>query len=269
LNLADIADDTLAYAGLLAEFAAEGDSAIAIGKVCNDLASLYRALGVMAFLLAGETDAFFHGLIQSALTRKYFLDRCLAERNLQDRERRSSLIDPLLDAVAANQLRLARQLVAASPSEWMEGHEYRDDYAYAQFLHRLIDEPHAEKEKTCRTALVDLEEALEGTASTRLDLCRALLDGDQAQFGEAFDRLVQERHRIVTEIADPAHDSIRAQEYTFEANRGVFVEGLAILRLAEERGLTTLSEYPMCPATVRRFDYARFKSIGFPGIELD
>ena len=35
------------------------------------------------------------------------------------------------------------------------------------------------------------------------------------------------------------------------AQRQVFVEGLAILRLAERRGLTTQAEYQYCPSLAR------------------
>ena len=127
----------------------------------------------------------------------------------------------------------------------MEDHEYEDDYCYAQILHRFVREESPEKEIS---AILDQFNTFqEGEPNARLDVCKALLSRDQMAFDEAFEGLLSEFEAKV------AADKERGQleEPQVIAQRHIFVEGLAILRLAERRGLKTESEYRYCPSLAR------------------
>jgi hypothetical protein len=265
-NLEELAEDILACVQMLSDEADDRPSVTAMGETCNQLAALYRSLGILALLIAANSDAFFHALIQAAITRRYFLDRCLDEGVFAHAARRASFVGPFLDAVAADQLGLARQIADASPDDWMQGDEYEDDFAYAAFLHDLVAVD--DRGDRCRATLERFEQALEGGIDLRLDVCRALLERDQASFDEAFAPMLADYDRRMTEIADPKRDSILAQDYNFEPNRRIFVEGLALLRLAEARGIAVEREYPLCPGLVRRPQHPNFSPIGFPGLGL-
>jgi hypothetical protein len=263
-----LVQDILLHAEMLVETALEQDSVASMGKLCNDIAKYYRALGICSLLQNAESDDFFHGLIQAALVRKYYLHRCVEEKHLTDPARRTSFVDPFLDGVAANQIKLARQISSLSPNQWWEGYEYEDDFTYAHFLHRLIDFKDSD-DAELKATLEQYEKALEGGADTRFDLCKALFSKDQDQFDESFALLLDKHEEHFNKIADQSSDSVHAIDYTFEPNRWIYVEGLAILRIADTIGLQTQEEYKFCPSMARMPEYRAFVPDSFPYIGLD
>ena len=268
MAIEETVEDLLSYANMLIETAIAQDSVVSMGKLCNDISSHYRAIGICGLLLHADIDLYFHGLIQSALTRKYYLDRCITENHLSHPARRSSFVAPFLDAVAANQFTLAGQIADLSTDEWQEGYEYEDDFAYAAFLHEFI--PLKERSQGKLQDILDRWEAVvEGNADTRLDLCRALLSANEIRFEEAYYDLLNEHDDRMSEIADPKLDSSLAKEYTFEPNRWIFVEGLAMLRIADKLALHTEREYKYCPSIARLSNYAPFVPRGFPNLALE
>ena len=68
------------------------------------------------------------------------------------------------------------------------------------------------------------------------------MERDQNTFDEAFDALLKEQEAKIA--ADKAR--CQMEDPIVMAQRLVFVEGLAILRLAEGRELTTQLEYQYC-----------------------
>jgi hypothetical protein len=267
-DLNEIAGNLADYAGGLIDIALRQKSAASMGKVCNDISRHYRALGICGLLIHADRNLFFHGLIQSALTRKYYLGRCSREGISGQPEMRSSFVDPFLDAVAANQLKLAGQVASLAAQEWLEGHEYEDDFSYARVLHGLSD-PAVRRGPGPQKMLQRYEKALEDGKDPRFEICKALLGGSGNDFADSFERLLDDHERRTSKIGEPRYDSIMAQEYTFEPNRRILVEGLALLRIAMELGIATEKEYRFCPAMARRFDYRAFQPESFPNLTLD
>lgn len=267
-DLNEIAGNLADYAGSLIEVVLQQKSATTMGKLCNDISRHYRALGICGLLMHADRDLFFHGLIQSALTRQYYLRRCAQEGVLNNPDSRSSFVDPFLDAVAANQLKLSGRVASLAAPKWLEGHEYEEDFLYARILHGLIDAPRREEPELAEM-LRRYERALEDGKDARLDVCKALVSRSQEDFQGSFARLLDDHEIRNSKIGEPRLDSIMAQEYTFEPNRRIFVEGLALLRIAEELGLRTEKEYRFCPAMARRFEYRPFEPESFPNLKLD
>jgi hypothetical protein len=234
-----------------------------MGRLCADLSRYYRALGIAILLDEADPDGFFHWLIQSALTHKFFLDRCRVENKPNAPYRKASFLEPLADALAANQWKLAREIAALSPQQWQQGDEYEDDFAYARILGLLAD-PGAPDLAGLQAALAQLERALEKAPSVRLDLCRALLARDAAAFGPAFEALLADHERAMEELSHSTHST----EAWFEPNRRIMVEGLAVLRLAEALQLPTEPDYRLCPRLARGTDFAPFVPLAWPGIGL-
>ena len=255
------------YTGFLLEVVEKQPSAKAMGKICNEIASHFRALGISWILLYSDINAFGQGLTQSALTRKYFLKRCFDEEHLDLPARKSSFIDPFLDAIAVNQRPLAKEIADLSPEEWWVDYEYEDDYAYAKFLYKIIDVEGADI-AVLERIIEQFERAVEGNPSVRLSLCKALFFKDQDGFENAFHDLVSEFEDRNNEIGHPDSDSTLAQNYTFEPNRWIFVEGLALLRIAAWLGLPTLEEFKFCPNILRIDNFGPFDSGSFPYIKL-
>jgi hypothetical protein len=260
--LDELPERIVPHVRLLIDVATQQTSARSLGKVCNEMAAHYRALGICLLLTEAESDAFFHWLIQSALTRKYYLGRSAAEGVLDDFQRRASVTGPFFDALASGQWGLARQIAALSPTTWWKEREYEDDFAYAFFLHTFIREP--ANTATLQGALDQYARVLAGGSDARLELCGALLAKDPDAFLKAFPSLLSEHDSKMKKLA-----ATREYEYTYEPNRYVMVEGLALLKLAESLGFDTEAEYPLCPSVARRADYAPFKPLGFPNLGLE
>jgi hypothetical protein len=253
-----------AYAQTLGELASGQLSSQHLGGICHKLSEQYRALGIGLLLREADVDRFFHWLIQSALARRYFLQRCQTEGNLSSPYRRASLLTAFFDAVTASQWKLARRIAELSAESHVRGEEYEDDFAYARILHLLVDFS-APNQAQLSGALDQFERALEGGEDVRLDLCRALFDREQEGFDVAFDGLLLDHQKRTNK----KKGSVLAREPTFEPNRQVMVEGLALLNIATGLGLRTQPEYRFCPGLVRRVAYAPFAPLAFPIVPLD
>ena len=264
MNLTELQDQIVLYIDFLIEFVENDDSVETLGKRCHEISRHYRALGICGLLVNGDIDEFFHSLIRSAQTRKYFLDRCLRENYMTDPYMAASFIGPFFDAVAAHQFHLAEAIARLSPITWQERDEYEDDFAYTNFLHILIMGG-LDALQQSQPILDQFEAALEGVASPRLEVCKSLRGLDQEQFAASFDILLNARKAEVQ--AD--RKTSTSEEITFEPEASIFVEGLALLKIAERLGLPTDPEYSLCPALARRTDYRPFEPDGFPHISLE
>lgn len=216
-----------------------------VGALSLSISDKLRALAITALLAKGDSDVFYHNLIRSGMARETYLKRLKKEGIEQDHHRASGRYEAMLDAIAAVDFELARRIVGLSPREWQKGHEYEDDYCYAQILHRLVQESPAEEE--ILPFLEQFESYLDGKPNARLDVCKALTERDQEAFDEAFDALLDEQEAKIAANKERG----QLEEPHVIAQRQVFVEGLAILRLAERRGLKTQSEYRYCPSLAR------------------
>ncbi len=216
-----------------------------LGRLSLDLSRKLRALACMGLLVAGDSDSFHHNLIRSALARVRYLERMAGSGHTEDHHFCSGRYEPLLDAIAAGDLATARRVVQLAPVEFRAGHEYDEDYSYAQLISRWIADP--PREDDVPALLGRFATATEGRPDARLEVCRALAARDQSAFDAAFAQLLEARE---AEIA-AAKARGQLEEPQVVALRRIFVEGLAILRLAERRGLRTEREYRYCPSSSR------------------
>jgi hypothetical protein len=128
----------------------------------------------------------------------------------------------------------------------MEGEEYPDDFEYAQLLHALVLGESAPPPGP-REILGRLEKATDGEATPRSVICRALLDKDQNGFDKAVADLIEER--VEEYASDP--NGLRPDPDRFDTEKALFIEGLALLRIGESRGLRTAKEYRFMPDLAR------------------
>jgi hypothetical protein len=145
--------------------------------------------------------------------------------------------------LAAGDISLAQTIIELSPIEFLKQHEYEDDYCYARILHGLV----SGQEELLGDMLSRFAVYLEGIENGRLLVARALTNRNQDGFDAGFQALLLDRQKEI------AKDVERRQVETPEiiAARRVFIEGLAILRLAEQVGLATEQEYLFCPSLAR------------------
>ena len=235
-----------------------------LGKITEELSLHYRALGICVLVSEDDSDAFFHWLIQSAVTRRYYLVGVDREGGGQLVHRRASFVDPVLDAVAAHQWPLATQLCNLASATWLKGEEYEDDFLYGDFWRAALN---GEMERQ-RSIAKRWREVLEGQQDRRLDLVDAFLSADKDATGAKLRDLLDEAEQKAKKTADLKADSIAADEYTFFPNRWVSVEGLAWLALTEARGLPLEGGFSACPESIRKAQYAPFEPLAYPTVPL-
>jgi hypothetical protein len=217
-----------------------------LGEVCVQVASKLRAAAIIALLTTGDSDTFHHNLIRSARSRIAYLQRARDQGVAGEHHQASSRVDPFLDAVAAADFASARQIVSLSLSNWLQGHEYEDEFCYAQMLHGLIEVP---TDVTRIGSLGDrFEQVLDGQPDARLDVSRAIVRRDQTAFDEAFEALLAQRTRAI----ERENERKRVEEPTMIAERQIYVEGLAFLQIATRLRFTTQTEYLYCPSIARQ-----------------
>jgi hypothetical protein len=216
-----------------------------LGEVSVQVTAKLRAAAIIALLTKGDSDTFFHNLIRSARSRIAYLQRLTDDGITTDHHLASGRVDAFLNAVAAADFGSARHIVALSPGGWMQGHEYEDDFCYAQIVHGLITVP------TDMARLESLferfERVLDGQTDVRLDVTRAIAHRDQTAFDETFEALLALRTRHIE--AEKARN--RIEEPTMIAERQVYIEGLALLQIATRLKFATQAEYIYCPSAAR------------------
>ena len=237
------------------------------GGLCNKISKYYRSIAICSLLLYSDTQMFGQCLISSALTRKYYLKSCSTESRISGSGQRVSFVDPFFDAVAANEYNLALQIQFLSKYTWLKDYEYEDDYSYAMFMHNIISFEKADQKKLY-AFIKKFEAAIEGNEDSRLNICKSLYQKNQAQFDDAFLQLLNNHEEFYNYHARPERLSALSLEHHFEPNRWIFIEGLAILRIAERLGLSTEDEYKFCPKTAREVDPSQFDKNYFPFKEV-
>jgi hypothetical protein len=216
-----------------------------LGELSMELATKLRSLAIMALLAKGHTDLFYHNLIRSGRTRLIYLERLEKEGLQEEHHRSSGRYEPLVDALAAGDFALVNQIIQLSPADWQTGHEYEDDFCYAQILHKMVVDSPLDSDIT--PLLAQFETYLGENPWGRFDVVKSLSENDQDAFDQAFEDLLTEREGEIAEDIDKGNND----DALVLAQREIFVEGLALLRLAEKRGLTTESDYLYCPSLAR------------------
>ncbi len=213
-----------------------------IGGIFEGLSQDFQSLAACNLLLFGAGNGFFRNLFTSGYTRRYFLRRCRAETGLQNEYMAISRSQSFFDVVAAGSLDLAREIATLSPTEWIPDGEYEDDFCYVWFLHSFIQDLVRPDNAYMSSVLERFERCVSKDTSARLEICWSLLLRDQVTFDKSFSELLEFREAQVEEGMPLAGD-----DPGYGPRGAIFVEGLALIRLASTAGLVTREEYALCP----------------------
>src|SRR5215475_8485531 len=116
-----------------------------IGEFALTAGQKLRSLAIMALVSKGDRLLFGQNLSRSGRVRLAYLRRIRGEGAEDEYHSASARIDGLVDAIAASDLVLGREIIGESRRSWLPGAEYEDDFCYAQLIHRLVlqevDEP--------------------------------------------------------------------------------------------------------------------------------
>jgi hypothetical protein len=206
-----------------------------------DVSLLYRRMACGLLLASYDADGFFYCLYQAADAYLQFLERKHLWGSLEPYYMTRGRAEPLLDALALGDVELSRRIDALAEPRWQPGLEYPEDFRFLMLLPRLVS-PAAAREELVEE-VERMERELEGAEYPRYDVLKALVLGDALAFEEgllaAIDacqaRMEKERR---SGVGNP---------YALATDANVFIEGLALVRVARARGLRTRSQYPLIP----------------------
>lgn len=218
-------------------------------KLALEAASFCRQAGCGELLSRMNTRAFFEALAQSA---RIYLD--LLERRQECSERDAyylarSKAAPFFDALAAQEKELVARMLPLLTRDWMPRMEPEELFHYHMAISCLVGDS-----GDLEGALRSFERALEGGESVRFDVTRALVARDSGAFDVALQSLIDERCMALAKdrkagIFDP---------YFHQTEAHVFVEGLALIRVAQERGMGVRRWYRTIPEpTIGAVSHAR------------
>jgi hypothetical protein len=237
IQLGDQSFETLAgeIAFCLENIRVPGCTMDVAGRFYEEAAEALRAHAILRLLVDGDPNGFSNDLVMSGQSRRGWLRRC-ARQNYADYFLALSRSASMVDAMAGDDFLLAEEILALSPTAFRPGDEYEDDFYWQRFLGlHLGTVPSADAD----AALAALAENAKGA---RVALAKALRSHDAEGFDEAFRDFLAERE------AENAEDEALADEdAAVAAGTQVFVEGVAVLKLARKLGLEVADEYPMCP----------------------
>lgn len=216
-----------------------------LGEVSESVIPKLRAAAIIALLSKGDPDLYYHNLMRAARCRLLYLQQCASQGRTSEHHQASSRLNGFLAAVAATDFITARQIIALSPVIWLEGHEYEDDYCYAQLLYGLLA-AQTDHERL-QQLLERFDQVLKGKPDARLELVKAIVARDQAAYEIALDGFISARTAQLEE--DAARH--RIVEPVMMAERQVYVDGLALLQIAGRLGFSLQHEYLYLPSLAR------------------
>ncbi len=215
------------------------------GKLGRELERNFRTLAILALLANADSNLYCHHLIRSGMIRLAYLRKVAAQGAMDTAYYATwGRNEAVLAFVAAGSFPLVRDLVALSPREFRRGMEYEDDHCYYRLIANLAVDGAADE----REALFERYAAYLGDdPTTRLDLVRSLASNDPEAFLESFEALLHERAAALA--AREAKGELETVHSVVE--KAVWIEAVALLRLADARGFPTDREYRFVPSIAR------------------
>ena len=203
-----------------------------------------HVIAVATLLVDGNPQGFFLNLCRMAENGRR-MQELLEGRGLAPPPARRNT--PLLGALAAGHFALADAVAASSSTQWQQGAEYEAEFLWAHTLQRLARRPPLSP-VALEHVLVPLQQVGKEPYASRVVLARALVAGDRAGFAEAFAAAGLD-YGLVTERRAR---SVSTPVTSFAPHRFLWLEGLALLRLAERAGIApTDTDFRYCPALAR------------------
>jgi hypothetical protein len=225
------------------------------GRFYRELTELLRAHAILRLVVAADAEGFSSDLIMSGRAARAHLrhharpihaDRRRADVLLcaqpvrTERRRAHSCFGPFFDALAAGDIGLATEIADLAPSHWRPDQEPEEDFLWQRTLGLLLIGAH---KPLIEAHLARFAERIVEGKDARLEVCRALYAADSLAFDKAFRGLLCQREiEILRERRRQAADTCHS------LSTQVYVEGIAVLKMARAGGISIAREYPMCPA---------------------
>jgi len=223
------------------------DALEASGQAYVVASTCHRQLALCALLADARPERFATHLCHSAHARLHFLRLVHEGHGADPRFLCATQEFPFVDALVAGQPDLATDIARLAARRHDPSSEYEDDFLLHHFLHQLLLTMRGAASANLVALLERWEGMLEGGSDTYLDACGALLRRQVHVFDEALQATVDARLLTFQKLPRDSgpNDELRKTEGS------VFMNGLAMLRLAELQGMETRREYPSLPSLAR------------------
>ena len=205
------------------------------------VAACYRVLAACALLLDSDTAQYHLYLCNAAQARLDFLRRAEGAGAIRPNYLCCSKGLGFACAVAAEDWQTAKEIATRSPKSHDPRAEYEDDFLFFHFMHNLVLDP--SNAATASAIIARWEQVLEGGASGHFDVCKCIQQADQKSFPLAFESLVESRQRRL----DVYEQDISADRELLAVERGLFIDAVAVAKLARARGLRLQGGYVGAP----------------------
>ncbi len=205
-----------------------------------DIAGYYRYLGAGNFLLELNIDNFFRSLFKGAnvylellnLKETYSFDPYYLCKS-------KGL--PFLDAIAINAFDLANEISGKTVKTWQRDMEYEEDFYYYNTLAYLLKD--MAENKNIEKEINKFAACLDGDDSIRLNLVTAIYEKSEEAFQENIYELIQEWEDLISR----QRKSDKIDPYFDKTTANIFIEGIALVRLAQQHGIKTENQYNYIP----------------------
>jgi hypothetical protein len=215
------------------------------GELLFNVSNCYRILGLCALLREADTNAFAALLCKAGQARLHMLELAAAGRAIEPSFLCLSDDVGFSAALAAGDLQTATRLAALSPRLHFADLEYEDDFLFFHVLQLMLVGP--ADTRAPQEALTRWREVGGSDIPPEWDVCQALVERSEPGFVRAFDALVEERKRLMQNY----RRQLDSDEEILATEAKIYVDGLAILRIAELRHIPTRSAYDLMPRIAR------------------
>jgi hypothetical protein len=201
----------------------------------HGLCESFRIRGCATFFWSCRPDALHLDLQRSGTAYAHFLN------SAADNDRITGRAAPFFDAIACGDRASAERIAGGSARYAKPERELVDDFLYVHLLMERFFRAASDAE--IAPILAAFAQALENKPTPRFEICRALLARDAGTFHDALTAMIDEHRRWYVE----GFQKGKIPEETLVIEGCLFVEGLALVRLAREVGIKTEPDYPLIP----------------------
>ena len=216
--------------------------------IAEDLATIafsHRLLGICALLRDMDGEQFARRLRKSGLARLQLLRQATAETQPPGQVLAISKDTGFVAALAAGDLDTATRIAERSPDTFLEGVEYEEEFLFFHYQQRLLRTPR--DEAALRGILDRWTRVVAGEPSVHLAVCQALLDANEAAFCSTLGEVLETRKESLRKYRKQLDF-----DRELDATEGkVYLNGLALVRLAQSRGIAIPERLELIPRLAR------------------
>jgi len=203
----------------------------------------YRKIACLRLLSKANKKEFASSLAKSAQAWIYFMGLIKQGRNFEDEFNCGIRYISLFDALSCGIIKYAVAIAKSYPNKHTSDYEYEDDFLFYQFISQLTLLSQDEKHKDLKEILARWKEVLQGDPCCFYNICEALQHNDKDAFSNALIEIIQERNeKFENWKISPSYI-----EEVVASSQHIYVNGLALLRLAELLNIDISEEFESLP----------------------